>query len=433
MMNNILIKNGRVIDPANKLDAVLDVFIVDGRIVSLSKKKELSSLTNTKVIDAKNKIVVPGLIDMHTHLREPGHEEKETIASGTRAAAKGGITTVCCMPNTEPVIDNQTAVEFILLKAKNEGVVNVLPIGAVTKGSKGEEIAEIGELKKAGVIAISDDGKPIMNSLVMRRSLEYSKMFGLPLIAHCEDENLSRNGVMNEGKYSTRLGLRGIPKESEEVMVSRDIILAGLTNGHLHIAHVSTAESVELIRRAKSKGIKVTAETAPHYFTLTDEAVLNFDQNTKINPPLRTAEDVKAIRKGLADGTIDCIATDHAPHTEEEKNREYDLAPFGIIGLETMLPLVITMLVDKKVLTLNQAIAILTCIPAGILKIDRGTLSPGKIADVTIIDLKKKQKITGFVSKSKNSPFSGWELKGFPVLTIVNGKVVMEDEKILSV
>jgi len=431
----LLIKGGRVIDPTSKTDRIADILIEDGKIVSIGKTPAISHQPSAiKVIDTQGKIVFPGLIDLHTHLREPGHEEEETIATGTRAAAKGGITTVCCMPNTHPVVDNQTTVEFILLKAKNEGVVNVFPIGAITKGLLGEELSEIGELKKAGVVAISDDGETVMNSLIMRRALEYAKMFSLPVISHCEDKNLSKDGVMNEGYYSTVLGLRGIPKEAEEVMVARDIILAQLTGGHLHIAHVSTAGSVELIRQAKKRGIKVTCETAPQYFTLTEEMVskeviTSFDTNTKVNPPLRTKEDVEAIKEGLKDGTIDCIATDHAPHTEEEKNKEYDLAPFGIIGLETLFSLIITELVNKPAsggLSLMEAIAKVTINPARVLKLKQGELKVGSPADITIVDLNKKWKVENFASKSKNSPYLGWQVQGLITITIVNGKIVYE-------
>lgn len=421
----LFIKGGRVIDPASKTDKAADILVKEGRIKSLGKNVKPSG--DAKIIDAKGKLVIPGVIDIHTHLREPGHEEEETIASGTKAAAAGGVTTVFCMPNTHPVIDNQPAVEFILLKAKNEGVVNVHPIGAVTKNSAGEELTEIGELKKAGVVAISDDGNSIMNAQIMRRSLEYSKMFNLPVISHCEDTNLTKNGMMNEGFVSTMIGLGPIPSESEGVMVSRDIILSQLTGGHLHVAHVSTKGSVELIREAKKNRVRVTAETCPQYFSLTDEAVRNYDTNTKMKPPLRSESDLKALIEGLKDGTIDCIATDHAPHTEEEKNKEYALAPFGIIGLETLLPLIITCLVEKKKLSLMQAIAKITCNPAKIFNIDRGRLSAGAVADITIVDLNTQVEVTDkFVSKSKNSPFIGWKLKGFPVCTIVSGNIVYE-------
>lgn len=417
----ILIKNIRVIDPASKTDKIKDIFIEGNKIVSkLSKEPET-------VIDGKNKIAVPGLIDVHSHLRDPGQEEKETIKTGTRSACKGGITTVLCMPNTKPVTDNAPSVEYILLKAQKEGKVNVLPIGCITKGSLGTELAEIGILKKAGIVAVSDDGSPVASSQIMRRALEYTKMFNLPVISHCEDKDLSRTGVMNEGRNSMKLGLRGIPAQSEEIMVSRDIMLAELTGGHLHIAHVSTEGSVELVRQAKKKGLKITAETCPHYFTLTDDSLKTFNTNYKMNPPLRTEKDVQAIKKGLKDGTIDCICTDHAPHTLEEKSREFDIAPFGIIGFETLLSLVLNELVDKKVLTLSEAIAKMTVNPAKIFSIkDRGTLKPGAFADVTLIDAKYsyEYKQEDILSKSKNSPFIGRKFKGGAVMTIVGGKIV---------
>jgi len=421
---NMLIKNGRVMDPAQKIDNVLDVLVGDGKIKEIKPKIEDSSST---VIDALGKIVIPGLIDVHTHLREPGHEEEETIATGTRAAAHGGVTSVLCMPNTHPPLDNAPAVEFVLLKAQKEGLVNVFPIGCITKGSAGAELAEIGVLKKAGVVALSDDGNPVTDSLIMRRALEYTKMFGLAVISHCEDKSLSKNGAMNEGYAAMLLGLRGIRRQSEEIMVSRDIMLAELTGGHLHVAHVSTAGSVELIRQAKAKGINVTAETCPHYFALTEESVKGYNTNTKMKPPLRSAKDVEAIKEGLTDGTIDCIATDHAPHTEEEKNKEYDLAPFGIIGLETLLGLVVTELIEKKVLTWPEAVAKMTANPAGIFGLTgRGTLQPGSIADITIVDPDKKYSYTekDFLSKSKNSPFIGRSLRGKADTTIVGGKIV---------
>ncbi|MCA6069625.1 MAG: dihydroorotase [Endomicrobium sp.] len=417
------IKNIRVVDPSQNKDIVGDIFIDNGKIVSRF------SGGADKIIDGKGKIAVPGLIDVHSHLREPGQEDKETIYTGMRSAAKGGITTVFCMPNTKPVIDNAPTVEFVLLKAQKEGLINVFPVGCATKGSQGVELSEIGVLKKAGIIAVSDDGSPISNSQIMRRTLEYTKMFKLPVISHSEDKELSRNGVMNEGKNSTVLGLRGIPKQAEEVMVSRDIMLAELTGGYLHIAHISTAGSVCLVRQAKEKGIKVTAETCPHYFTLTDDVVKVYDANTKMNPPLREQKDVDAIKQGLADGTIDCIATDHAPHTREEKNREFDLAPFGIIGFETMLSLVLNELVDKNVLSLLDAISKMTLNPAKIFNlVDRGSLKDGNIADITIIDPKysyefKKENI---VSKSKNSPFIGRKFKGGTVMTIVAGNIVWQ-------
>ena len=417
-----LIKGGRVIDPANNFDKQADVLIENDKIVAVAKNIKVIA---DKIIDATNLIVVPGLIDVHTHLREPGREEAETIATGTCAAAKGGFTTVLCMPNTKPALDNAPAVEFVLLKAQKEGLVNVHPIGCITRGSAGEELAEIGVLKKAGVVAISDDGSPVSNSLVMRRALEYAKMFKLPVIAHCEDKNLAKNGVMNEGFTSTLLGLRGIPPQAEDIMVSRDVMLAQLTGGHLHVAHISTAGSVDIVRQAKKKKINVTAETCPHYFSLTDEAVKGYSTSTKMNPPLRTAADVEAIKEGLADGTIDCVASDHAPHTREEKSREFDIAPFGIIGLETMLSLSIMNLVDTKILSLKQLIAKFTSNPARIFALtDRGTLSKGKRADITIIDPSKVFVANSFISKSSNSPFLGKKLKGVAEYTIVGGKTV---------
>ncbi len=427
----ILIKGGRVIDPANRIDAQKDIYIEEGIIKKVSTSIKVNK-SNVKVIDARGKVVTPGLIDMHTHLREPGREDEETIASGTRAACKGGFTSICCMPNTQPVTDNQAQVELILSKSQKEGWVNVYPIGAITKGLQGEEMSPIGELKKAGVAGITDDGKTVENSLIMRRALEYSKMFKLPVISHCEDKNLSAEGLINEGYISTILGMRGIPRQAEEVIVSRDIQLAEMTGGHLHIAHVSTEGSVGMIRRAKRMDIKVTAETAPHYFTLTDEAVKTYNTNTKMNPPLRTRKDVQAIKQGLQDGTIDCIASDHAPHLEDEKNQEYELAPFGIIGLETMLPLIITELVDKKVLTLREAIKKLTVNPAHILGLNKGTLSPGANADITIIDTKTRRKIETFESQSNNSPFIGCTLRGFAVCTIVGGRICMAEGELVA-
>ncbi|MFH1540766.1 MAG: dihydroorotase [Elusimicrobiota bacterium] len=445
----LLILNGLVCDPANGIYKKADVLVENGKIVKIgkinnpqfistvsrSKTSRLGqSIDGSQVIDATGKIVVPGLIDIHTHLREPGHSDEETIASGTKAASVGGFTTIFAMPNTHPPVDSVTGVKFVLMTAMHEGIVNVLPVGAITKGQKGEELAEIGKMKNAGVVAISDDGKSVMNANIMRRALEYSKMFDLPVISHCEDINLTKDGEMNEGYISTVLGLKGIPRQAEEIMVARDIALAELTGGKLHIAHVSTAQSVELIRNAKKKGIKVTAETAPHYFSLTDEEIKNrdYDTNYKINPPLRTEDDIKAICEGIADDTIDCIASDHAPHLDEEKQQEFRVAPFGIIGLETTLPLVITKLVDKKVLTLSQAIEKLASNPAKIFNLNKGILSAGSDADITIIDLEQEKKIEKFESKSKNSPFIGMVLTGFATTTIVSGKIVMCNGQIIT-
>jgi len=431
----LIIRNGRVVDPKNKIDKKIDILIENGKIVKIGDSSEFRPgdvTRSTMTIDAAGKVVTPGLIDMHTHLREPGREDEETIASGTRAAAQGGFTSICCMPNTEPVIDSVSGVKFILTTASQEGVVNVYPIGSITKGQKGEELAEIGKMRIAGIVGISDDGKPVMNAQIMRRTLEYAKMFNLPVISHCEDLNLSLDGVMNEGFTSTTLGLKGIPSQAEEIMVARDIALAELTGGKLHLAHITTGLSVELIRQAKKKRISVTCETAPHYFSLSEEDVRGYNTNTKVNPPLRTKDDIEALCEGLADATIDCIASDHAPHLDEEKDLEYNMAPFGIIGLETVVPLILTNLVSKKILSLNQAIAKLTVNPANILGLEKGTLSIGSDADLTIIDLNLKKKIGNeFTSQSRNSPFIGMELNGFPVATIVAGKVVMKDGKLV--
>lgn len=422
----VLIKGGRVIDPSQEINQTANILIEDGKVKSFPKDiKKLEKESDLQVIDARGNIVSPGFIDLHVHLREPGFEHKETIRTGCEAAAAGGFTSVVCMPNTNPVNDNASVTEYILLKARTEGIVNVFPIGAITKGEKGEILAEIGEMWEAGCVGISDDGWPVMNSNLMRHAMEYVKAYGIPVISHAEDLNLSADGVMNEGFTSTILGLRGIPNASEEVMVSRDITLAELTGAHLHIAHVSTAGAVRLIRDAKKRGVNVTAEATPHHFSLTDKVVLNYDTNAKVNPPIRGENDVEAIKEGLKDGTIDVIATDHAPHSEDEKKVEFDLAPFGISGLETALPLSLQ-LVKDGVLTLPELIKKLTVSPAKIIGIDRGTLKTGAIADVVIFDPDKSVKVDRekFRSKGKNTPFHGWELSGCVLHTIVGGKVV---------
>ncbi|HEX3037337.1 MAG TPA: dihydroorotase [Thermodesulfobacteriota bacterium] len=422
----ILIKHGLIVDPYQKINEAGNILIEDGKIKSYPEDtKGQENDSSVQVIDASQKIVAPGFIDMHVHLREPGFEYKETIRTGCLAAAAGGFTSVVCMPNTNPINDNASVTEYILFKARTEGVVNVFPVGAITKEEKGEILAEIGEMHEAGCVAISDDGRPVMDSGVMRHAMEYVKAFGIPVIDHAEDLNLTASGVMNEGFTSTKLGLKGIPNASEEVMVARDLMLAELTGAHLHVAHVSTAGSVRLIRDAKKRGVRVTAEATPHHFTLTDKVILGYDTNAKVNPPIRGQEDVEAIREGLRDGTIDVIATDHAPHSEDEKKVEFDLAPFGISGLETALPLALK-LVSDGVLTLPELIKKLTYSPAQIIGIDRGTLKVGAVADVVIFDPDKAVTVDRdkFRSKGKNTPFHGWQLSGCVFYTIVGGKVI---------
>ena len=439
----IEVKNGRIIDPSQGLDAFGDIMLDDGRIAEVVtrkpkqnpeiKKKDLMNpqpslvarvSENHIIINANRMIVTPGLIDMHVHLREPGFEHKETIKTGTMAAVKGGFTTVCCMPNTFPVNDNASVTEFIKRKASQEGYCSVLPIGAITKGQKGTELAEIGTMRKEGCIAFSDDGQPVTNSLIMRRALEYSKAFDVPVISHSEDLSLSEGGVMNEGLLSVTLGLKGSPAEAEQIMIFRDIILAELTAGKLHIAHVSTKGSVDLIRLAKQRGVRATAETCPHYFSITEQAVRGYDTDAKVNPPLRTEQDVEAIQQGLQDGTIDVIATDHAPHHRDEKLREFDIAPSGISGLETALALSLR-LVDKGILTYSQLIEKMALNPGRILDIEKGSLKEGSDADIVIIDVNKKFVVDPgtFISRGRNTPFKGWLLKGVPVVTIVRGTV----------
>ena len=419
----LIIKNARVIDAKAKIDDMLDILIEGKKIAKIAKNIKDN---DAEVYDAKNLVATAGFVDLHVHLREPGFEYKETILSGSRAAAAGGFTTVCCMPNTNPVIDNQGVVEFILSQGKKAGLINVLPVGAITKGSQGEELAEIGDLKDAGAVALSDDGNAVSNAEIMRRAMEYAGMFKLPLIAHSEDTNLSAGGVMNEGYMSTRLGLKGIARVAEISMISRDIELARYTGAHLHIAHISCGESVRIIREAKKSGVNVTCECTPHHFSLTEKVLENYDTNTKVNPPLRDSNDVKAILEGLKDGTIDCIATDHAPHAEAEKDVEFDCAPFGIIGLETALGLGISKLVKKGILTLNQLMEKMSYNPSKIININKGYIAVGVDADITIFDPNQNWKVSesGFFSKSKNSPFIGNTLSGRVVLTIAGGKKV---------
>ncbi|MGD9153472.1 MAG: dihydroorotase [Gammaproteobacteria bacterium] len=418
----ILIKHGKVIDPSQKRNGVADILIENKQIISIERNIKTKA---DKIIDAHGKIVAPGFIDMHTHLREPGEENKETIASGARAALYGGFTTICAMPNTIPACDNAAQIQFILDKGKQAGFANVLPIGAITKDRAGKEMTEMAEMQQVGCIAVSDDGGSVDDTKLLRRAMEYAAMFKLPVICHCEDKNLFGKGVIHEGYWSTVLGLRGIPSEAESIIVGRDIQLAALTGVHLHIAHVSTAQSVDLIRQAKKRGVKVTAEATPHHFTLTDAALQNYDTNCKVNPPLRSKDDVKAICKGLKDGTIDAIATDHAPHLQVDKEKEFDYAPFGLIGLETALSLAIMQLIDKKILTWPELINKLSCNPNKILRLNKGTLKPGAIADIVIIDPKKTWRYTKdqIKSKSHNSPFIDWEMKGKVETVVLAGKI----------
>ncbi len=424
-MRSVLIRGGRVIDPAGGFDGVADLEVVAGKIGA--RGVALKPAGDTEVINAEGLVVCPGFIDLHTHVREPGYEYKETIKTAGEAAVAGGFTTICAMPNTNPVNDTRAVTELVLEAARRDGIVNVRPVGAVTKGSNGEELAEIGELVDAGCAAISDDGLPVTNSLLMRRALEYTLAFGIPVIDHCEDLTLSYGGVMHEGNVSTMLGLKGVPAAAETVMVARDLALAELTGGRLHLAHMSCGASIRLIRDAKARGVRVTAEACPHHFTLTDEAVIGFRADAKMNPPLRPRPDVLAVIEGLADGTIDAIATDHAPHAPEEKSWPLADAPFGVIGLETALPLALALVADGH-LTLGQVIALLTAKPATVMGLDRGSLRAGAPADITIIDPNAEWVVdpTKFRSKSRNTPFSGWKMRGRVIKTLVGGKVVYD-------
>jgi len=423
-----LIKGGRVIDPGN-FDAIMDIVVENGKVVEIKKdivinegNKELT------LIDASNKIVAPGLIDMHVHLRDPGHEYKETIETGGLAAAFGGFTAICCMPNTDPVNDCRQVTEYILKKAIKADTVRVYPVAAISKGLRGENLCEYGELKEAGAIAVSDDGNPVMNSQLMRRALEYAGGFSLPVISHCEDLDLTAGGSMNEGAVATQMGLSGIPNAAESIMVLRDIALSELTGVPVHIAHVSTMESVRAIRDAKKRGVPVTAETTPHYFSITDASVKNYNTNAKMNPPLRAEQDRAAICQGLIDGTIDVIATDHAPHSIIEKAVEFDQAANGIIGLETSIPLSLK-LVETGVIGITDLIEKMSTNPARILGLENG-LKVGRMADITIIDPEASYCIDAsrFQSLSRNTPFDGWNVKGKAVLTMVGGKIVYYDQ-----
>jgi len=417
----IQIAGGRIIDPAADRDEIGDFWISRGHILPTGAGYEEAEI----VIDARGLIVCPGLIDVHVHLREPGNEEDETIATGAAAALAGGVTSVACMPNTLPPIDSQAAAEFVVLQGQRARQANVYPVGAVSKGRKGEELASLGQLVAGGAVAFTDDGAPVASAALMRRALEYSKMFDRVIMQHCQVPDLTVGGVMNEGFESMRLGLAGMPDAAEDIMVARDIRLAEITRGRLHIQHISTARSVELVREGKRRGVKVTAEACPHHFTLTDERLRTFDSNFKMNPPLRTWSDVEAVVGGLRDGTIEILATDHAPHAPEKKMRELDQAPFGIIGLETLVPIVVTNLIDPGHLTWPEAIRKLTINPAQLLGIPKGTLRPGADADVTLIDPTARWTIdpSQFRSRSRNCPFAGWEVRGRAHTVIVAGEV----------
>lgn len=420
---SLLIKNGYVLDPSGGLDGEFDIFVEHGKITRIAPQGQIGENAE-RVLDAGGMHVFPGFVDLHVHLRQPGFEHKETIKTGTQAAVRGGFTSVCAMPNTSPVNDNPGITEYIQNKARSEGQCRVYPIGAITKGQEGNELAELGLMHEEGCVAFSDDGRPVMNPLLMRRALEYSKAFGVPIISHCEDLSLADGGVMNEGSLSVSMGLSGIPAAAEEVMVYRDVSLAQLTGGRVHIAHISTEGSVRIIRDAKKLAINVTAETCPHYFTATQDAVAGYNTLAKVNPPLRTQSDLEAIREGVRDGTIDVIATDHAPHHSNEKIKEFDVAPPGISGLETALGLSLA-LVDDGIIDLKRLVSMMTSVPASIVGIDKGTLREGGDADIVIVNLEEQYVVNPaeFASKGKNTPFEGYKLKGRPVATVAGGRV----------
>jgi len=421
-MSSLLIKGGRVIDPASGFDAIADVLVRDGKTEAVGTGLAAEGVA---VLDAKGAIVAPGFIDMHVHLREPGIEHAETIETGARAAAAGGFTTICCMPNTMPVNDSDTVTSYIIQRAKQVAAVNVFPIGAITKGSLGEELAAIESMREAGIVAISDDGRPVMNSRVMRRAMELARALDIPVIDHCEDLNLSAGGDMHEGAQSVRLGLRGIPSASEDVMVARDLLLAELTGARFHVAHLSTSRSVAMVAYAKSKGLRVSCEVTPHHFAITDDELATYDSNYKMKPPLRCEHDVEAVIEGIVSGVIDAIATDHAPHAGSEKMQEFERCPFGITGLETAIGLSLSELVHKGRISVARMIELFTTGPANILGLERGTLKPGTVADITVFDTEFEWQYDAqqSCSKSRNSPFHGRRFRGGPVATIVGGVV----------
>jgi len=434
MASPLCIRGGRVLDPARGIDRVQDLWIADGRIAGLGEDApaDVRSHPQVEVIPVQGAVICPGLVDIHVHLREPGQEERETIETGTRAAARGGFTTVACMPNTAPPLDDRPRIEYVVRRARESGHARVFPIAAVTRGQMGETLTEIEDLIEAGAVAVSDDGKPVRNAEIMRRALELTGRLGVPVIQHAEDPDLKGDGVMHEGWTSTRLGMRGIPDVAESVMVARDALLAELTNGHVHVAHVSAARSTEIIRRAKARGIRMTAETAPHYLLLTDEAVQGYDPRAKMNPPLRSARDRDALIEAVVDGTIDCLATDHAPHTEIEKDSDFDSAPFGIVGLETALGLYVKALVEPKHLSLSELILRLTVNPCKILGLPGGTFEPGSPADVTVFGPSRRWTVRAseFASMGRNTPFEGWELPGQVLLTMVGGRVTYRPDAV---
>ncbi len=423
-MRPVLLKGGRVVDPSQQLDGIADVLIGDGRVEVIGPN--LSAPDEADVIDVNGKVVAPGLVDVHVHLREPGLEDAETVATGTLAAVAGGFTSVCAMPNTDPVTDNQAAVGFIVKQGAAAATARVYPVGAISLGQDGKRLAEFGELVSAGAVAVSDDGRPVVSSHLMRTALEYARTFEIPVADHCEDPALAAGGVMHEGVVSTRLGLRGIPAAAEEIMVARDILLAELTRGHVHLCHISTRGAVDLIHRGKERGVNISAEATPHHFTLTDAACDGYDTNAKVNPPLREQHDVDAVRRGLADGTIDVIATDHAPHHYEMKEREFDDAPFGIVGLETALGLAITELVEPGLLSLPKLIGRMSTEPARLFHLPGGTLQRGAPADIVVFDPGASWAVdpATFRSKSRNTPFAGRKLRGQVERTLVGGLTV---------
>lgn len=424
MTQPLLLRGGRVVDPARGVDETADVLIQDGKIAAVGQG--IGTPDGALVRDVKDHVVVPGLVDIHVHLREPGNEDEETVASGARAAAAGGFTAVCAMPNTDPVTDNQAAVGFIVRQSLRAGGARVHPIGAISVGQRGERLAEFGEMVGAGAVAVSDDGRPVVAGHLMRTALEYARTFDLPVADHCEEPTLASGGAMHEGLVSARLGLKGIPAAAEEIMVARDILLADLTGGHVHLCHMSTRGSMELIRRAKERGLRVTAEVTPHHFTLTEQACEGYDTNAKMNPPLREAADVAALRAALKEGVIECIASDHAPHAYDEKEAAFDDAPFGIVGLETAFALAHTELVLGGVLTLAELVHRMSTAPCAAFHLAGGTLQQGTPADVCVLDLGAKWKVdpARFHSKSRNTPFAGRDLVGRAALTVVGGHIV---------